>query len=76
MVTYEHIIQSSHIISIQSKLFTCYFLTSLLKSGQLITSNQDKQSNSVSTQRLVRPTKNTNHTFKSFILEFYLKVTN
>jgi len=36
-----------------------YFRTSLLKSGQLITSNQDKQSNIFSAQRLVRPIRKT-----------------
>jgi len=46
--TYQSLI-TIHIQSIkqQSKVLTCYFLTSLLKSGQLITSNQDKQTHSV-----------------------------
>jgi len=54
MITYTHIIQSSHIITIQSKVLTCYFPTSLLKSSQLVTPNQDKQSNLFSAQGLKR----------------------
>ena len=52
---------TSHIKSIkqQSKVITYYFQTSLLKSGQLITSNQDKQSNIFSAQRPVRPARKT-----------------
>jgi len=40
--TYQSL-NTNHIQSIkqQSKVLTCYFLTSLLKSGQLITTNQD-----------------------------------
>jgi len=71
---------TSHIqyIKQQSKVFTCYFLPSLLKSGQLITQNQTKQSNSFSAQGLVRPKdlSTYNHIFKSSTIEFYLKVTN
>jgi len=57
--TYQSLI-ISHIQSIkqQSKVLIYYFLTSLLKSGQSITPNQDKQSNSSNsfgTQGAVRP---------------------
>ena len=49
--TYQSLI-ASHIQSIkqQSKVLTCYFLTSFLKSSQ------DKQLNSFSAQGPVRPT--------------------
>jgi len=77
--TYQSLI-TSHIQSIkqQSKVLTYYFRTSLFKSDQSITSNRDKQSNIFSAQEPVRPTRDNtdNHIFKSFILKFYLKVTN
>jgi len=52
---------TSYIQSIkqQSKVLTYYFRTSLLKSSQLIISNQDKQSNIFSTQGPGRPTRKT-----------------
>jgi len=41
--TYKSLITSNvQSVKQQSKVFTCYFWTSLLNSGQLITSNQDK----------------------------------
>jgi len=56
--TYQSLV-TSHIQSIkqQSKVLTCYFLISLIKSDQLITANQDKQSNSFSVQGLVKTCK-------------------
>jgi len=43
----------------ESKVLACYFLTSLLKTVQLITPYQDKQSNSFNAQGPVSPARQT-----------------